>query len=176
MYFPTKILSPALLRDRSFKTPLERRELGCLVDDYQPAISSRCKPTMAPITSRSRSRSARDLLPPDAVANESLDRWSRASQLLDAASVMKAQLAVELEKSYDEHGHTDFARQAHHLWDDRLGLMFPPRNSTPKVHSFKLADFCNKPTTLYWAHSAQEGDHCPLFVSGCIYKEMVPSW
>ena len=31
--------------------------------------------------------------------------------------------------------------------------------------------FCNKPTALYWAHSDQIDDRCPLIVFGCAYKE-----
>ena len=38
------------------------------------------------------------------------------------------------------------------------------------LHCWNLRKFCNKPTALYWTHSAQIDDRCPLIVFGCAYK------
>ena len=37
--------------------------------------------------------------------------------------------------------------------------------------AWQLKRFCNKPTVLYWTHSAQINKKCERFVWGCIYKE-----
>ena len=40
-----------------------------------------------------------------------------------------------------------------------------------QVHPTFLERLCNKPTSLYWAQSAQPWDRCPSFPFGCIYTE-----
>ena len=43
--------------------------------------------------------------------------------------------------------------------------------STLPIYQSHLLRFCNKPTVLYWAHSAKINNLCPRFIWGCIYKE-----
>ena len=85
---------------------------------------------------------------------------------------MRAKLGTELKRSYNEHRHIEFARCTHRLWDSRRNRMYKLQSSAPKIpHTWELADFCNKATMFYWAHSAQEEDRCPILIFACIYKE-----
>ena len=43
-------------------------------------------------------------------------------------------------------------------------------NPMMPIQCWNLRRFCNKPTALYWAHSAQINDRCPLFTFACAYK------
>ena len=44
-------------------------------------------------------------------------------------------------------------------------------SSDPTYPLRRLLRFCNKPTVLYWAYSAQIDYHCPRFIWACIFKE-----
>lgn len=92
--------------------------------------------------------------------------------LVDGESGIRAELGVELKRSYVVYRQDEFGEQTHRLWDCRRGQMFALKNSASQIsHSYNLALFCNKPTTFYLARSAQTDDHCPLLIFGCIYKK-----
>ncbi len=54
-----------------------------------------------------------------------------------------------------------------------VGMSRLKKSITPAdvIGRWTLSNFLNKPTALYWAHSAQESDRCQLFPFACIYKE-----
>ena len=107
-----------------------------------------------------------------ASASESLVQHFQDLTLDDRVSELRAELGEQLKAIYHDDRHTEFARQTHFIWGGRRGLMFTLESTWPRVpHSSKLADFCNKPTMFYWAHSAQDCDRTPLLIFGCIYKE-----
>lgn len=39
------------------------------------------------------------------------------------------------------------------------------------IRYWNIQTFCNKPTALYWAPTAQVNGHCPMLPYGCIYKQ-----
>ena len=109
---------------------------------------------------------------PHASATESLVQRFQDLTLDDRVSELRAELGEHLKAMYHDDRRTEFARQTHFIWGGRRGFMFALESTGPRIpHPSKLADFCNKPTMLYWAHSAQDCDHTPLLIFGCIYKE-----
>ena len=86
---------------------------------------------------------------------------------------MRAKLRVELEKYYhycrkDVNQH----QKARRNWTSEQMFSLTSTTASPKAIGCQwLKMFCNKPTTLYWTHSVQIRDRCPLLPFGCIYKE-----
>ena len=88
-------------------------------------------------------------------------------------SEMKAQLRAELTKDYHAVRKCVYGRETKVHWisdyDENTG-MFTLSNPVRPLGYRTLQKFCNKPTALYWAQSAQINDHCGTFTFACIYK------
>lgn len=53
----------------------------------------------------------------------------------------------------------------------QFGETSPLNASRDAIDPVQLRKFCNKPTALCWAYSAQMDDRCPRLIFGCIYEE-----
>ena len=91
-------------------------------------------------------------------------------------SGLREEMQKELRRSWYNWREDAFAAELKHSWTSPpTGSMLSIDGSTTSSHpihlSRRLLGFCNKPTVLYWAYSAQIDYHCPNFIWGCIYAE-----
>ena len=101
--------------------------------------------------------------------------WPRLPKEEPLVREMEAKLRVELRRYHWFFGRdVIYRRETKTIWTSEYSWMFThkTRTSLPyMLNPHRLKQFCNKPTTLYWAHSAQPSNRCPLLPFGCIYKE-----
>ncbi|CAF9912597.1 hypothetical protein IMSHALPRED_000358 [Imshaugia aleurites] len=96
-------------------------------------------------------------------------------------SKMREEIRIELRRRWHEIREGELSRTLRWAWDSdssygmlsvgMLSVDSSVKSGAAAVKSELLGKFCNKPTTLYWAHSAQRNDRCPRYIWGCIYKE-----
>ena len=86
---------------------------------------------------------------------------------------MKTTIMLGLTKYWHCSRRSVYGRETRMHWtsdiSEDLG-MFTLSNPMTPLQCWNLRRFCNKPTALYWAHSAQINDRCPLFMFACAYK------
>ena len=83
---------------------------------------------------------------------------------------------MELKRSWYDYVEGTFAWELRLSWTsgptgDMLSIDGSITSSNPIYPLRELLKFCNKPTVLYWAYSAQIDYHCPRFIWASIYKE-----
>ena len=86
-------------------------------------------------------------------------------------SKIRQETRMELKLYWHETRKEEFCRKLKWAWTSCTDYMLSVDSSRDAVKSSLLRKFYNKPTTLYWAHSAQRYDACPRFIWGCIFKE-----
>lgn len=88
-------------------------------------------------------------------------------------STMREEVRTELRIYWHEIRKEEFCRSLKWAWTSDMDYMLSINSSRDAVKPRLLRKFYNKPTTLYWAHSAQRSDTfpCPRFIWGCIFKE-----
>lgn len=89
-------------------------------------------------------------------------------------STMREETRTQLRKYWHEMRGAEFCGSLKWAWTSDSNHMLSIDSSLKSgdaVESRLLRKFYNKPTTLYWAHSAQLYDRCPRFIWGCICKE-----
>lgn len=89
-------------------------------------------------------------------------------------SKMRKEIRMELRRYWHGYRESEFCRRLKWAWTSDSEYMLSidsSLNSGDAVNSRLLRKFYNKPTTLYWAHSAQRNDRCPSFIWGCLCKE-----
>ena len=126
---------------------------------------------MTPATSLDTSESSMSLfqaprasIPPEHSAEEPLE------------SELREELRMELRRSWYTSREDTFGWELRLSWTSGpTGYMLPINSSATSSHPIyplrRLLRFCNKPTVLYWAYSAQVDYHCPRFIWACIFKE-----
>ena len=80
-------------------------------------------------------------------------------------------MRMELRRSWHESRETTFAWRSREPWTSYMLSVDGSTTSSHRIYPWRLLSFCNKPTVLYWAHSAQRDDRCPLFIWASILKE-----
>lgn len=91
-------------------------------------------------------------------------------------SKLREEIKLELRRYWHEIREEKFCTSLKWAWTSDTDYMLSVDSllkSENTIKSRQLERFYNKPTTLYWAHSAQKSDRCPRFIWGCIYKEWV---
>ncbi len=90
----------------------------------------------------------------------------------------KTKLRLELETKDLAYRRYMHSRETKTHWSTEYGgdvgmFTLDDATTTPiqAVNYWTMRKFCNKPTALYWAHSAQIRDTCPLLPFYCIYVE-----
>ena len=126
---------------------------------------------MAPATSLNPNGSSANVVEASRTSSPS---EHRTEEPLDPK--LREELRMELRKSWYASIEDTFGWELRISWTSRpMGYMLSIDGSTTSSHpiylSRRLLRFCNKPTVLYWAHSAQIDHHCPRFIWACIYKE-----
>ena len=86
-------------------------------------------------------------------------------------SQMREEIRMELRREWHEKRKYKFCENLNFSWMSHTDYILSINSSRDAVKSRLLRKFYNKPTTLYWPHSAQMDDACPRFIWGCIYKE-----
>ena len=90
---------------------------------------------------------------------------------------MRAKVETMLKQDYISSTNYSMGIQIKHRWStdfgEDVGMFRLKRSITPAhvIGRWTLSEFLNKPTALYWAHSAQQRDRCRPFLFACIYKE-----
>ena len=87
---------------------------------------------------------------------------------------MREETRTELRLHWHEMRKHEFCRSLKWAWTSYTDYMLSVDSSLKSGDALKsslLQNFYNKPTTLYWAHSAQWNDAYPRFIWGCIYKK-----
>ena len=122
---------------------------------------------------------AASLVPSESSANSvqtsraSIRAKNRAEEPLEFE--LREEMRKELRKSWYISIEDRFGGELVHSWTSGpapyMLLIDGSGTSTHPIYRSQLLRFCNKPTTLYWAHSAQDNTSCPRFIWGCIYKE-----
>ena len=107
------------------------------------------------------------------ISHASVPSKEKAEEPLE--SELREELRKELKLSWYDCRKIEFARGLVHSWTSGTDLYMLSIDSlavsTLPVYYSQLLRFCNKPTVLYWAHTAQLNNVCPRFIWGCIYKE-----
>ena len=88
-------------------------------------------------------------------------------------SEMREQIIMELRREWYNYGEVVFGYAMKRRWTSGWNetIIDSSTMSRDAIDSMQLRKFCNKPTALYWAHSAQINDICPRLVFGCIHRE-----
>ena len=89
-------------------------------------------------------------------------------------SELRKEMRKELRRSWYTCRESTFGGEMRRLWTSGSDYMLSIDGSATSNRRFypsQLLRFCNKPTVLYWAHSAQMDNDCPRFIWGCIYNE-----
>ena len=86
---------------------------------------------------------------------------------------MREQIRMELRREWYNNREIMFGYTMKRRWTSGWNetIIDSSTISRDAIDSMQLRKFCNKPTTLYWAHSAQMKDICPRLIFGCIHKE-----
>ena len=126
---------------------------------------------MAPAASLNPNGSSTKLVQ---ASRTSIPSEHRAEEPLE--SELREAMRMELRRSWYTSREDTFAWELRHSWTSgptgyMLSVDGSATSSHPNYPSRRLLRFCNKPTVLYWAHSAQIDYHCPRFIWACIYKE-----
>ena len=86
---------------------------------------------------------------------------------------MKAEVRMDLKTYFDSYRKDEiFPRETKASWISEWEVLkLESRTPTTRLSPQQLERLCNKPTLLYWAHSAHRGKARPMLPFGCIYKE-----
>ena len=125
---------------------------------------------MAPAASLDPSGSSTNLVQASHTSDPSKNRAVEPLQ-----SEVREEVRMELRRSWYDSRDATFGWELRLSWTSKpTGGMLPIDGSTSSHRLYpsrRLLGFCNKPTVLYWAYSAQVDYHCPRFIWACIYKE-----
>lgn len=89
-------------------------------------------------------------------------------------SEMREEIRSELKRSWRSAEEDHYSQYLKCLWTNATGNMSTIDSLTVSrdiIYPRELQNFCNKPTTLYWADSAQVNGDCSRLIFACIYKE-----
>lgn len=100
---------------------------------------------------------------------------SKHREVEPLGSELREEMRKELRRSWYTSRESLFSEESRRSWTScPAGYMLSTNGSASASHPVypsRLLRFCDKPTVLYWAHSAQMDYHCPRFIWGCTYKE-----
>lgn len=103
-------------------------------------------------------------------------KWDGACSLCKRAldPEAKSKLRAELERCFQAWRREYHGKLTKSNWTSSYTTMFKlERPSAPPraINYWDIRNFCNKPTAVYWAPTAQINGHCPMLLYGCIYKQ-----
>lgn len=86
---------------------------------------------------------------------------------------MREEIRIELRRAWYHNGKEVAGYRSKQSWTSGWSetVVDSSITSTNEIDLRQLRKFCNKPTALYWAHSAQVDDRFPRLIFGCLFRQ-----